>query len=231
MVGKRIIGRFDWERAVIGRNGPRSATRRLVLLVLASHVPRGKAHAWPSIRTLEAETALSNRSVIDQLEAAVNEGWLKREFTRLPNMRYRGNVYHLTVPVGGEPDSPVQGAASGEARSPVQPTYPQPGASGERGAATGERGAATGERDDGQLVNVVPGTTLFNRKENRFDEQKGGINPGVRTGKPNGKSAEQWADELGLVQGAGEHKGAFHARVLLAVREHNARQRSTEGAA
>jgi len=207
-------GRFDWERAIIGANGPRNSTTRLVLLVLATHVAKGKAHAWPSVRTLEAETGLSNRSVIDHLEIAVVEGWLRREEgARLPGMRYRGNVYHLCVPPSGEPASRVAGSTTGERPSPLQAT-------GERSGRTGEPGAATGERHAGQLVNVVPRTTLFNRKENSFGDQKAGVNPMNRSAQASGKGVAQWAEELGIIKGIGEHEGAFQARVAAAVQSY-----------
>lgn len=218
---RRPKGRFDWERAIIGENGPRSATTRLVLLVLATHVACGKAHAWPSLRTLEAKTGLSNRSVIDQLEAAVAGGWLVREFVRLPGMRYRGNVYWLTFPACAEPRSPSAIAPSDERRSPRRTSYPPIAGTGEGGPATAEPDALTAKRPDGQLVNVVPRTTLFNRKENRLPDQEGFLTHKAGTAKT-GKTAAQWALELGIVKGLGEHEGAFQARVSAEVTKHKA---------
>jgi len=202
---------------VISSNGPRSPTTRLVLLALATYVARGVAHAWPSLRTLEACTGLSRRSVIDQLEAAVAEGWLQRQFTRLEGMQYRSNVYWLTLPLIAERASPVASAPSGERPSPV---HAERKLTGEPGAASGERRSATGERRDGELVNVVPRTNLLNREGNRFGDQKAGINPGNRTAKHGPEGVEQWAEELHIVRAVGERKADFHVRVAEAVRRH-----------
>lgn len=208
-LNRRANGRYDWERAVISSDGPRSPTTRLVLLALATFVGRGVAHAWPSLSKLEACTALSRRSVIDHLEAAVAGGWLQRQFTRLEGRNYRGNVYWLTLPLiaerGGERPSPVHAGR--------RPT-------GEASAASGEPRSATGERRDGELVNVVPRTNLLNRERNRLGDQTAGINPGTRTAKQGPDGVEEWAAELGLAKCVGERNADFQVRVMEAVQRH-----------
>lgn len=42
----------------------------------------------------------------------------------------------------------------------------------------------------------------------------------------NGKSANEWAIELGIQRVVGEHEGAFQARVLAAVQKHTAEQQA-----
>src|SRR5262249_8152619 len=96
-IAKPLLDRFSWERAITGPNGPASSTTRLVLLVVAMHVGWGRTCAWPNIATLVRKTALSNRSVIDHLKCAINDGWLVREKTKLKGMTRRGTVYHIRL--------------------------------------------------------------------------------------------------------------------------------------
>lgn len=84
---------------MLGPGGPPTSTMRLVLLVIASYVRRrGSVQCWPSIRALEAATCLSQRSIIDQIEAAVAQGWLSRQTGQVGDMRRRGSIYSLTMP-------------------------------------------------------------------------------------------------------------------------------------
>lgn len=231
MAAKGSLDRFGWERAIIGAGGPRSSTTRLVLLALATHIPRARTHAWPGIRRLEAETALSNRAVIDHLEIAVNEGWLRREITKLPEMRYRASVYWIQLPACAEPPSPhagerpssLGGGAGGEPPSPHSAPYPQNGSGGEDGAPSGERHA-------GQVVNVVPPTTMNIEVEHQRRTGTAVKLPRT-TAKPNGKSGSQIAEDHGIVQRPGEGHIEFQIRAATEIREkRSAAERATEPA-
>jgi helix-turn-helix protein len=224
---KRAKGRFDWEREVIGPNGPRSTTTRHVLLTLATHVARHTARAWPSIRTLESETGLSNRSVIDHLHLAVAQGWLEREFTRLDEMRYRGYACWLTIPMTAEPASPLAVTLSGEGASSVAVASSAEGASpvaatqptGELDSATDERAAPTGERRIGELVNVLLSTSLLNRENKKLDDQRSHLACGSRTAKPCGETWQEWAEKRGMHRQPGEQSWHYQLRVLAERRK------------
>jgi hypothetical protein len=93
--------RFDWERAVISAHGPESPTTRFVLLVLATYWNKDAGlPAWPSIRTLAANSRLSERAVFKHLDIAVGEGWITRHQFKDPSNKqgWRRNAYSMSLP-------------------------------------------------------------------------------------------------------------------------------------
>lgn len=93
------LTRFTWELEVMGPKGPPSATMRLVLLVIGSHVrKRGSVECFPSIRRLEQETQLSTHTVVDAIKDAVQMGWLGKRTGMEGGMTRRGSIYKLRLP-------------------------------------------------------------------------------------------------------------------------------------
>lgn len=108
--------------------GP-GATTRHVLLTLALHMDATGGSCWPSVRTLAEETGLSRRAVMEHIEKAASEGWVKRWVRGAGGRGWRLAEYQATVPdhvvivhnrditEGGDPHSPRQ-ADGGHVGSP-----------------------------------------------------------------------------------------------------------------
>lgn len=242
-----MIRRFDWERE-LKKRGPKGSTIRHVLLTLATHVHRKDAECWPTVRLLAEECDLSVRSVIDQLEIAAKEGWIKKKFARNDRMKHAGQVYTLTLPSGERP-SPVDRGRSGERPSPVDPTYPQKlstgSESGEPDAASGERRSMSGERrsESGEVENCKPLNSETNFSQTEYKQsikkilnsealnfpslkgktEKKSENPKSKSEDPKFKDALQWGAELGVQRFAGELDGAYGLRVWEALQAHRAK--------
>lgn len=113
--------RFMWERLVISARGPPSPITRLVLLVLAIYFSKGAGTAWPSIKTISADSRLSERAVAAALAFAVREGWITKRSFKDPNNKqgWRRNVYSMAFPesIAYAPDAgrTMDGHASGAA--------------------------------------------------------------------------------------------------------------------
>lgn len=71
------VGRFNWERALRGDEGP-TGTRLLVLLTLATYMNADGTNASASQATLARATGQAARTVRQHLAAAVEDGWLER---------------------------------------------------------------------------------------------------------------------------------------------------------
>lgn len=105
---------FTWRALITSIDGPRSATTRLVLLVLSLHMNKLGQSCFPSIELLACESGLSRQSVIKHLEIAVRGGWLGRRPFRRPGKAWRSTEYFAIWP------------ASPDSRQPRLPaSYPQ----------------------------------------------------------------------------------------------------------
>ena len=93
------VGRFAWERALRGVEGP-TGVRLLVLLTLGTYMNSDGTNAAVSQATLAAATGQADRTVRQHLAAAVEEGWLER--TRRGHRRGDGtpvtSVYRASLP-------------------------------------------------------------------------------------------------------------------------------------
>ncbi len=76
-IGER--GRFEWERALIGRSGlPPLA--RLIGLVIALHSgPRGDQGVWLGVPDLQRFTGMTEHSVRRYLALVIDAGWIYAE--------------------------------------------------------------------------------------------------------------------------------------------------------
>ena len=220
------LTRFSWEIAVAGPDGPPSSTMRLVLIVIGMHCRRkGSLQCWPSIRALEAATRLSQRSVIDQIEGAVAQGWLLKHTGQTGTMRRRGSIYTLTVPTA-ERHSAVSETVTAERASAVSHRQPlnvtQP----------------TAERDNSQPLNVVPSLLTSEVRRNieggEVEGQSNVNGPDFRGEKPEGKSngnvngqvkgqgalqekghtLETWAEANGITRSSRETEDAYRRRAI-----------------
>lgn len=124
------LTRFTWERELIA-NGPENPTTRHVLLTIGLYVRRkGSLECWPSIRKLELDTRLSQRCIIDHIEAAVSMGWLSKRQGQMQGMMRRGSIYTLRLPdlvptaerrSVEEPEQPLNAPAPTAEPDSVQP--------------------------------------------------------------------------------------------------------------
>jgi hypothetical protein len=106
---------------------PGGPTVRLVLVALACHMDNVTGECFPSVATVAARCALSERAVQKALRLAVESGWLTaRERTR------ETTVYVLANPPKGEPRAPGERGAPGERKAPARVNVVHP--EGERGA-------------------------------------------------------------------------------------------------
>lgn len=115
---------FAWMRAV--RDSDLESTTKHVLLTLGTRMDPNGGNCYPSIRTLCADTSLSNKSVIRHLGEAEQEGWIERREAGRSGQGWRRNCYLPRTPKGGErvtPRSPQGGEAttppSGEGGEPL----------------------------------------------------------------------------------------------------------------
>lgn len=106
-----MVDRFSWQRLVASDKGPKSSTRRHVLLTLSLHMDQTGGSCFPSERTVAVETGLSRRAVNTHLAGAADEGWIERGVRGQSGQGWRQYEYQATLPdgiafEGGEPDSP-----------------------------------------------------------------------------------------------------------------------------
>jgi hypothetical protein len=183
------LSRFEYERALLSDTGPASSTARLVLLVIASHVRRrGSAECWPSIRTLEAETRLSGRCVIDTINEATAAGWIAKREDQVHEMRRRGSVYTLRLPatLTAERGSTLD---HGRPLNEVQ-----------------RSSAPTVERHSSRPLNVTQ--PLISSKEERKKEPLKFEGNGARQET----NLDTWAASNGITRSGGESNEAFRRR-------------------
>jgi len=98
--------RYEWVNAVIGEDGPRSHTTRLVLLTLSVHMDK-QGMCFPSYETLAKESGLSLRAVKYHMNLAHDEEWFKRTSCMGHAKGWRRYDYEAMMPVfGGECAAP-----------------------------------------------------------------------------------------------------------------------------
>ncbi len=90
---------FTWQDAVLDAKLP--AGTKLVLLALSTYMNgRGNTSAWPSQKTIAADTSLSKRSIITHIENAVAAGFLVKKKRHLEGSLWDANEYFATFPAG-----------------------------------------------------------------------------------------------------------------------------------
>lgn len=87
---------WTYEKAVF--QSKLSASTKLVLLALNSHVNRLGASCFPSYSRLMEFTSLKRSSVIEHINIAEEQGWLKRVKRFGDDGKQRSNLFHLQVP-------------------------------------------------------------------------------------------------------------------------------------
>jgi hypothetical protein len=191
--------RFQWERALISEAGPPSATTRHVLLTLATHADRA-GKAFPSIKTLANETALSKRAVVQHIKVAVLDGWLIRGTALCEGQAWRRSTYVLSIPSEGNEQRasplPAESIKGSEASAPPLPAV------GTELHATPIASDAPGS--DSQRVNVG---------------NHGQSNNVQSTSKNNSKSTTPWQEFAkinGILQQPGEKDLPYQLRVIAA---------------
>ncbi len=233
--------RFTWERRIASAMGPNSPTTRHVLLTIGTHSDV-RGCAWPSLRRLAAETALSERAVLEHISIALAEGWLICA-KHGSGKGWRLNVYQLAFPADPASAPNARDAADGRsARSDTedrQRSVSHDGADpGADGADPDAHGAYPDDNivlTDGQSNNVMINTrnkkNSINGAEPFFpfsQEQTKTSEPPREPAAP--QSLRQWADFLGLTRAPGEHEGQFQLRILNARQEHMQKKRAQEEA-
>ena len=86
---------YDWRESLL--SSKLSATTKLVLLVLHSHMSTKTAVAFPSYKTIADEASLSKRAVISHIGRAVDAGWLAKQ-TRFHSGEQTSNLYLMVDP-------------------------------------------------------------------------------------------------------------------------------------
>lgn len=66
-----------WQAALMSEHGPHATTRH-ILLTLSVRMTRNGDKAYPGVRELERRTGLSQRTIINRLDRADEEGWVRR---------------------------------------------------------------------------------------------------------------------------------------------------------
>jgi hypothetical protein len=108
---------FTWQDAVLDAALP--AATKLVLLTLSTYMNgRGNTSAWPSQKTLAADTSLSKRSIITHIETAVAAGFLVKKKRAAEGSLWDANEYFPTFPDGVKLLHPTD-AVRGEAAAPA----------------------------------------------------------------------------------------------------------------
>lgn len=100
---------FTWRGYVSSPRGPESSTTRHVLLALSLYMGEKGDGAFPSTRTLAADTGLSRRTVEKHLREAESQGWIGRDQHGFGGMGWKRYDYAASLPErlkGGEGGSP-----------------------------------------------------------------------------------------------------------------------------
>lgn len=101
---------FSWREAIL--RSALEATTRHVLLTIGCYMNDLGESCFPSTKTLERDTGLSERSVIDHIKKAKDAGWLEVVAHGYGDRRWKRNEYRVRWPEGTEPDSvPHRGKA------------------------------------------------------------------------------------------------------------------------
>lgn len=94
---------YTWRQAILQSNLP--AVTRHLLLTLSCYVNDMQEGCYPSTKTLEKVTGLSERTVITHLKIAAEKGWLVIEKHGFKGQEWARNHYHIAFPKGAERDS------------------------------------------------------------------------------------------------------------------------------
>lgn len=87
---------FSWREAIqLSKLKP---TTRLVLFNLSFRMWSKGGYCYPSIKTQAAETGLSERAVITNIQLAVDAGFLRKRSRRLPGQQWRRSEYAAIFP-------------------------------------------------------------------------------------------------------------------------------------
>ena len=89
---------FTWRSALASEYGPPSPVTRHVLLTLALHMSEKGDSCFPSIKLLCAETALSNKAVINHLQTAEVLGWISRRERKSDGQGWKRMEYQAAIP-------------------------------------------------------------------------------------------------------------------------------------
>jgi len=92
---------FEYRKAIISDSGPDSATMRHVLLTLSQFMDED-LYCYPSIKTLAAATALNERTVRNQLQEAVHDGWIERKIKGINGKGWKLYDYIGAIPERAE---------------------------------------------------------------------------------------------------------------------------------
>lgn len=147
---------FVWRNLLASEEGPPSTTR-LVLLALSLRMDTDGASCFPSVRSICVMTGLSNRAVIDHLDRAEREGWIRRESAGRGGQGWRRHRYTPLIPAHLE---------GGEAGSP--------------------RSEEGGEPHAGKVVNEVHSTSSYTSSETKRGESEEDAGRGGAGSEPRG---------------------------------------------
>ena len=237
--------RFDIESAVLGPDGPSSATTRFVVLAIATFVKRkGSLHCWPSVTALQKATLLSRATIVTHLKIALDTGWLKKEFGRAGNMRRPGNIYELSLPKFASKDA-VKSRPTMPTAALVESGSTMPTAEPVEQAGLCQQTGATMPTDAPPLCQLTrsPSTSEVKEEIKGFEVKDANVKNNVKGGdkdrseKPEKESGsnrasqreesaiEDWAKKTGMIRGDREtamdfRKRATAAWILDKQREH-----------
>jgi hypothetical protein len=102
---------LDWQTAILGSD--LSPTTRLVLLTLSIRMKWRELSCYPSLDTLQNDTALSRGTLCKHLGIAITGGWLTKDQQGSLGQGWRQNLYRARLP-----DDRLAGAEGGSAGEP-----------------------------------------------------------------------------------------------------------------
>lgn len=86
-------------------NSDLAATTKHILLTLSIHANDLGETSWPSVRTLERETGLSQRSICTHILLAAQKGWIKKGIKGFSDQGWKRHEYTFQWPEGTEAGS------------------------------------------------------------------------------------------------------------------------------
>lgn len=165
----KSITRFKWERRLCSNDGPPSPVTRHVALAVATHADR-EGYAYPSMRLLATETALSERAVVLHVQMAVEQGWLTCRQAAGQGQAWKRNIYRLSIPEGAAPRSaplPPQGTDRHAAPTTAEGTQRVILAEGtDPGAEGAARHSEGTDFDDKKVLHHVHTNIVLNTSKN-----------------------------------------------------------------
>ncbi|WP_419656289.1 helix-turn-helix domain-containing protein [Desulfosarcina variabilis] len=90
--------KFEWQKIIASKFGPKKPTTRHVLLTLCIHMDKDGGSCFPSTRTLAEETGLSERSVCTHLRTASTDGWINTHTRTGFGQAWAQNSYTALIP-------------------------------------------------------------------------------------------------------------------------------------